>query len=559
MTLRFEDLGAAIERNDGPAVAMLLKGGTEAERRAVNAKVRALRHPGRGFSGPLSALGVAVLGTAAGARQAAQVLGDVMVDPWVDQAVEVLRDRNPPWLAELPRPLLTGSEFRNNWRLVRGLVRAGLVARPDVPEYVTKMPNALASEAVLRPEETSKSIEQQLLDDHDLLQDEIFRLFSVEGSATALYWADAWLPQQFEWRDGKRVRGDAKPEATWQKTLARLARRGLIDFGRLLDESIAVFLRDLRPTHFGWYVGMHDALAPTLDEMTAHSAQYQRLLAADTSLAVGVGQRALEQLLRADRLDLESFVSASGPPLSRGEKGIVVKQLKLLGQAVKQRPDLAPLVGEVLAPALTHERPEVREAAKAFADRLRLHRPHAATPTNAAAPASHAPAPDEAATMARAAQLVGRSPWSEQIKSSVAALETGSLPPVWTVPVGPGRTLPPPITEPEQVVEAFTRLVENARDPILIERAIAGAVRTARLPVEQRRRISEPLAKRTRDREFRGRLRRLFDPSQPARRTSATRHPNRGVSCPVHRSHRSDRQGCGDRTARGADERSWSH
>jgi hypothetical protein len=42
-------------------------------------------------------------------------------------------------------------------------------------------------------------------------------------------------------------------------------------------------------------------------------------------------------------------------------------------------------------------------------------------------------------------------------------------------------------------------LVENASDPIMIERAIAGAVRTARLPIEQRRRISEPLAKRARE------------------------------------------------------------
>lgn len=500
MTLPVEDLLAAIERNDGQAVARYLKTATEAERRAASPKVRALTSRIWNFHGDRSATVVAVLGTAAGVRPVTQVIGPLGVEQWADEAVAMLAARDPAWLPDLPRALLTGREFRNCWRFVRALVRAGLVPKPDVPEYITLMPNGLAGLAVGSPGRGPlTSIEEQLLEDPELLKDEVFRLFSVEGSATGLYWADGWVSPGRVWEDRKWVTKPPRPEATWRATLARLARRGLIDFDRLLDESIAVFLRDLRPSHFGWYVGMHDELAPTLDEMAARSAQYERLLAAPTSLGAGVGQRAVEQLFRASRLDLEPFVRASRPALGRFEKGIVVKQLKLLEQAVKRRPELAPPVREVIASALSHERPEIGEAARALLERLPGERPPLPDLDKRGTPVSRSSS-GESVIVERAERLIGDSDWGPSIKSLLGALRDGAPPPVLKVPVGAGRALPPPITDPEEVVESFTRLVENSDDPILIERAVAGAVRTARLPLDQRTRMSAPLAKRAAER-----------------------------------------------------------
>jgi len=500
MTLLVEDLLAAIERNDGQAVARYLTSSTEAERRAASPKVRALCSRIWNFHGDRSATVVAILGTAAGVRQVAQVIGPLGVEHWTDEAIAVLRERNPAWLPDLPRALLTGNQFRNCWRFVRALVRAGLVSKPDIPEYITLMPNGLAGRAVGGPgREQLTSIEEQLLEDSELLQDEVFRLFSVEGSATGLYWADGWVSPARVWEDGKWVNKPPRPEATWRATLARLARRGLIDFDRLLDESIAVFLRDLRPSHFGWYVGMHDELAPTLEEMAARAAQYERLLAANTGLGAGVGQRALEQLFRADRLDLESLVRASGPGLSRGEKGIVVKQLRLLEQAVKRSPDLAPLVREVVSSALSHERPEIGEAARAFLKRLPGGRPRKPQPAKDETSVPQA-AGGGSAIVERAEGLLDDPEWGPSISSLLDALRAGAPPQVWKVRVGAGKALPPPITDPEEVVEAFTRLVEKPDHPIGIERAIAGAVRTARIPLAQRSRIAAPLAKRAAER-----------------------------------------------------------
>src|ERR1051325_6684691 len=74
MTLRFEDLSAAIERNDGVTVGRFLRGATEAERRAISSKVRALCNKVWNFHGDRSATVVAILGTAGGVRQIAQVI-----------------------------------------------------------------------------------------------------------------------------------------------------------------------------------------------------------------------------------------------------------------------------------------------------------------------------------------------------------------------------------------------------------------------------------------------------------------------------------------------------
>jgi hypothetical protein len=215
-------------------------------------------------------------------------------------------------------------------------------------------------------------------------------------------------------------------------------------------------------------------------------------------LGAGVGQRALEQLFRAGRLDLESFVHASRPALARGEKGIVAKQLKLLEQVVKRRPELSALVREVLSPALTHERPEIGEAAGELLERVpggHQQIPELAEPPRPLAQVAEG----TSAIVERAEGLLDDPDWGSPIGSLLGALRNGAPPSAWEVPVRPGKDLPPPITEPEEVVEAFTRLIESARDPMLIERAIAGAVRTARVPVEQRGRISAPLAKRAQE------------------------------------------------------------
>ena len=489
MTLGFEDLYPAIERNDVPAVVRLVQGASEKERAAVRSKVMAEARKNWDFQGNRAAAAIAALGVAGGAKQATEVLRILSLGDWTQKAVEVLTERKPAWINDLPKALFATESWGNPWRMIRALVRAGLIAKPDAPEYTTLMPHSLARDLVWRrgAGPAGQSIEQQLLEDPALLEDEIFRLFRVEGAAKSLYSADSAVT-------GKWAKQDAHPEASWSATLVRLARAGHIDLDRLLDQSIAVFMRDMKPTHFGWYVAFHEKLAPTLDEMAARARLYERLLASDSSFGVGVGQGALEKLLRANRLDLASFVTASPPALNRPEKGIVAKQIQLLGAVAKHKPELAPEIAAALEPALTHERVDIQEAARALL--ARLPGQHAAESNVQKKGGAETSGGRQATVIASAMRVMNGSPFATQIKACVESLESGTPTPGFSIPIGPGALLPPPISDPEEVAVAFTKLVEEADDPVLVERALGGAVRTARIPLDSRKRVSEPLAKR---------------------------------------------------------------
>jgi hypothetical protein len=199
--------------------------------------------------------------------------------------------------------------------------------------------------------------------------------------------------------------------------------------------------------------------------------------------------------LREGRLDGQSFILASAPALNRAEKGIVLKQLKLLGLALKSNPGLADLAADVVSPAVTHERTEVREAVRAFKGRL---------PAGAQTRATAAETPDEStdereSELRERARRLDGSTWAEAIRSAVRAIDSNEMPLTPQIPPGPGARLPEPITDPKELVAAFTKLIEDAKDPVLLERVLSGAVRTARIPLAQRKQLAEPLAKRARE------------------------------------------------------------
>ena len=61
-----------------------------------------------------------------------------------------------------------------------------------------------------------------------------------------------------------------------------------------------------------------------------------------------------------------------------------------------------------------------------------------------------------------------------------------------------GAALSPPVTDPGELVQLLTVLIEDARDAVAAERALAGAVRLSGLPVALRTKLVAPLMKRAR-------------------------------------------------------------
>ncbi len=412
----------------------------------------------------------------AGGVASAHIAAD-RCDPWcqpgsddLDAIAGVLADRRPPWLAELVRRKLRDRSDLGlgSWNLARALVRLGVIERPDIPEYTTKMAAALCLRMgsggpddwfVVRNPLTS------LLDDPGLLDDEIWRLFTVPDVALML------------------ARGDGR----WEDALVTLAERGRLDRDRLLDACLDAFTMDFAPSRVGWYVTFHDRLEPSLSEMAARAGRYLRLLAAGAKPGIALGQKACGRLLEAGLLPPEDLLAASGPALLFPLKTVAAAQLKLVAKVATAPWPLTDRALATAAVAFGHQRLDIQEAALKLIAQWGLPEedPERGTITELAA--SLAPA------LAREAAALGVLAPKPPAGSYALQIQEPEPPPMV---LAAAEALPPPLDDPDELVQLLTQLMEDASDALALERAVAGAVRLCVLPPGQRARLAGPLLKR---------------------------------------------------------------
>ena len=455
---------------------------------------------------------LAVLGLAGGATAAASALG-YFHGSWeeADAAVEavagVLDDRRPKWLASFVDGNLTAEFFSGvgPWPLARKLVRLGAIERPDVSQYITLMPAALdRREPVPGGDGRWRQVQtpaQVLLDDPGLLDDEVWRLFTVPDAARDLHWGEV---DAGEWLEG--------PVQTLARALVQLAEQGHLDRDRLVDACLDAFTRDFAPNRVAWYAIMHRRLDPSLAEMAARAGKYLTLLGVRAKPGVTLGQEVAGKLYLAGLLDAGRLLEASRPALMHTQKSVVTAQLKLIGTIMKRDPAAGPQAAAVTAVAFGHERQDVQEAALAL---LRRHGVPAGAPlaelrllAGALSPSlaaeaaalglgpdvSVAPGDDLADAENRITALAAGA--GDRLRAALDAAKRGDIAGPAVVGPSEGDRLADPVTDPDELVHLLIVLMEDARDAIAVERAMAGAVRLSGLPPGKRRKAAAPLLKR---------------------------------------------------------------
>jgi hypothetical protein len=494
MTLDPAELDAAVRDDDHILVRELLAAATEADRRAAaKALVGLFKGPGRPRP-PIDDLSpewgaylnwwntthrtafvVAAVGVAGGVGVAFKALdgfhGSQDAEVY-DAFAAVLADRNPPWLGDLVnRRLAQARGGVPAWPLARRLVRLGVIDRPGIPEYTTLLPQWLCDWPFGGP-----TVLDALRADPSLLDDEVWRIFTVPGTEPRLRRHTSDLI----WRGG--------PASGWSYALAALSGEGKLDRDRLLDACLDAFVRDFPANQVSWYLEFHDTMAPRLDEMAARAAKYLALLAAPSTVAVGLGQRACGMLLNAGpaRLDVPAFLSASPPAFGFPQKWVALNQLKLLGTLAARDESARPQALAVAAEAFTHPREDVQQAA------LKLIAKHGLPADPVARASITALAASLSAVLAADAVALGimAPPAATAAVTQRCPANLHSCPsPLQPEPVAP-------VTDPAELVGLFTQLMEDASDAVAVERAVAGAVRLASLPLADRARLAGPLLKR---------------------------------------------------------------
>ncbi len=285
------------------------------------------------------------------------------------------------------------------------------------------MPNAIT--------DGQGAVLEALRADPGLLEVELWELLATEGAGRALGQHDNWLDKPARYPGGPQ--SDGHPERTWRHALVSLAADGTLDRDRLLDQVLLAPLCDWRQVDVSWFVGLHEALEPNIDEVAGRQGVYTRLLTVDLGPAVKAAQKQLTRLIRDQRLQVEPLLDASRATLGRTDKASVSAQLRLLGALAKAHP--AAPIAEVVRTALGHPRDDVREQAERLLGTLGEF----ATPALVAERAFAAPAPQPRPQ--------------------------------------PGRVVP--VADADELGDLFLRLVEEADDPIELERLIDGLLRLA--------------------------------------------------------------------------------
>ncbi|MFF2268383.1 DUF6493 family protein [Cellulosimicrobium cellulans] len=275
---------------------------------------------------------LALLGCATSVRQ-------VMTNVWrlraeqadVALAVRVLTDRSPSWLGSFAQAATDSDTAHDLWALTRALVRAGSCDRPSGTGYLETLVTAGG--------DLRGGVLGLLRDDPALLDRELWDVLQEESLGRRLAWADSSTTHR---------------ERTWQHALVVLQEPDgepdgspSVDRTRLLDAVLDAFLSDRAAVDLRWFVGLHDALSVTDDEVAAQQARYLRGLASEVAAVVRLAQRELGRLLDAG-LDVDALLEVSHVALEHQTKGVVQAQRTLLSKVARARPEYDDLVRGLL-------------------------------------------------------------------------------------------------------------------------------------------------------------------------------------------------------------------
>ena len=351
-----EQLAAILEKGDSKACMEFFAGLSEKERQGYAEPVRtwfkslcqdAFRQTKSGTfeRNPL-------MEAAAVAVQAACSLSDLKQFGWralpeADLHFAIFAARRPAWLDDWATWLCEAVPHR--WPLVRRFVCQGLCRAPRTDHYVLGM-----IVGVCAYHDNKNTIYSALLEDPDLLQNDIWRLFEVEGEK------EFCLASRDKY---------SRADNHWTYALVRLAQEQKLSRARLLDASLDALQRDFAQFHAGWFSQFHGALVPTPKERQERHGAYLALLASKIPPTVSFALTAIQILVAEDKIDFRALVSAIKPALWSRQKGTARLALQLLEQTARKHPELMAQVGALAGEALAHESPDVQGHALKLLDK----------------------------------------------------------------------------------------------------------------------------------------------------------------------------------------------
>ncbi len=501
---------AALDAAAAAAVAELFEDVTEKQRRAAAPAVLAWQAPweesDRQWYGDERAPYTEAYNTA---RLAVSSLTELKKDwrwsaPPPELAARVMAARRPRWTAAyadwlLIRPDGWATHF---WPMVRCWVREGLIPRPDSDVYILGMINGVfvrRTRKVWYNERDPAVLAGALLEDPELLEHELWRLFEVEGTRN----------QQLG--------------GLWDDVLPHLASDGHVPRGRLLEASLDALARDFAQFKAQWYSSFHEKLKPTLEERKELQGRYLALLGSRIPPTVSFALKALKLLEKAEALDHAQLVECVPPAMDARHKSTARAALWLLKRVMERSPALRAAACRAAAGGLAHPAADVQgetlgllEAhgdradetlgallADLAADVSASVRPRLQQWLGDLEQAEEQPLGDTAELEARAAALDPKVARLYGVDLALDALRNGGevtarWVPRQELPCLDERELMEPVQDLDGLLDLFAAVLESPEDPDELERLLDGLCRLCGQRPEDFDRRAGPLRKRAR-------------------------------------------------------------
>lgn len=421
--------------------------------------------------------------------------------PRGNSAFEVLSDRRPPWLEQWALHLLEDERYWQTWRLVRRMVREGLIAKPDHPHYALGMISGINIF-----DSKQATVKERLDEDIELLDDEIWRLFEYEGGG-----------------QNSLANSDQFGGKGWARALLDYIEEGKVSRERLLACSLAALRRDFNHYRAKWFAAFYDALTPSTHEKREQAAHFLALLGVS---APNIVSWAFERVrAQADAYAGEELVVGLRPVLEARSKGLVKNALKLMRKVASGAPELCPLVAETATAALGHAATDVQASAldlieqlvkngelpAQLGDHVEMVAPSLRSRLEVLLSGRQASAPTAATKVT--AQVPAAAPAAATLSSqlrrlfSIDALLTPASGDLVVLPSASfdGMELPRlagherivPVNDLDELIDLAARVLEDAVGPDDVERTLDGMSRLCDQRPDDFARRTGPLMKRT--------------------------------------------------------------
>ncbi len=171
---------------------------------------------------------------------------------------------------------------------IRAYERSGRLVIEHNDDYV------LAMMAGLGTSDLARARTDLLKSDPELLEQDFWRMLEIDGNRNI----------NLTNVDRRPAVGYLYPrQATWQSVVLDLVADSTLDRARVLDAALGALGRDHSAYRTRWFVWLHKALAPSIEELSSRQAEYARLLRASAGPTVALAVDAIAALESAGNLD----------------------------------------------------------------------------------------------------------------------------------------------------------------------------------------------------------------------------------------------------------------